>query len=279
MPTLLLPPRYTSDSQGLWRVASRINWRTHRLQGWRAPEPESLTPPLVLYGEPLFVATIAQQLGIGLIEPPFDWLTQLPADLLGREVRALTLGQLPQVAFPAFVKPADDKCFPAAVYDSLEALYDAIQLRESLPLQTPILTSTPVVWHTEYRFFVREGAVMTGSLYSLAGELIEAGAQDPQPQQAQTTLPDAQHFTQALVEQLQQGGEEGTLVPPAVVIDVGWIQGHGWAVIEANPCWGAGLYKCDPAAALATLQRASQPLTQLPDADRRWLIEREVDWS
>ena len=30
------------------------------------------------------------------------------------------------------------------------------------------------------------------------------------------------------------------------MIDAGWIAGKGWAVVEQNAAWGAGIYACDP---------------------------------
>jgi len=32
------------------------------------------------------------------------------------------------------------------------------------------------------------------------------------------------------------------------VVDVGLVEGHGWAVVESNPVWCSGLLEADPAA-------------------------------
>ena len=63
-------------------------------------------------------------------------------------------------------------------------------------------------------------------------------------------------------------------LPPAVVLDVGYITGRGWGVVEANAAWGSGLYGCDPAAVLHVLQRACIAGDRVTDADRRWVIAR-----
>ncbi|MEP0802688.1 hypothetical protein NDI37_21395 [Funiculus sociatus GB2-A5] len=39
-------------------------------------------------------------------------------------------------------------------------------------------------------------------------------------------------------------------------MDVGVIQGRGWAVVEQNAAWGAGLYGCDPIEVLEVLRYA-----------------------
>ena len=77
VPTLVLPPRFTDDSNALWRAALDAGWDIERLSGWRASEGLARREP-VLYGEPLFAAAIAEQLDLALLEPPFDWLTRLP---------------------------------------------------------------------------------------------------------------------------------------------------------------------------------------------------------
>ena len=45
-------------------------------------------------------------------------------------------------------------------------------------------------------------------------------------------------------------------VPEAVVIDVGVIANHGWAVIESNAAFAAGIYGCDAEKVLPLLLRA-----------------------
>ncbi|WP_187363092.1 hypothetical protein [Massilia aquatica] len=46
-------------------------------------------------------------------------------------------------------------------------------------------------------------------------------------------------------------------MPAATVVDAGAIASLGWACVEQNAAWGAGLYGCNPARVLAVLQRAS----------------------
>lgn len=47
-------------------------------------------------------------------------------------------------------------------------------------------------------------------------------------------------------------------LPRAAVVDVGPIEGRGWAVIEQNAAWGAGIYECDPFAVLEVLRQANR---------------------
>jgi hypothetical protein len=61
---------------------------------------------------------------------------------------------------------------------------------------------------------------------------------------------EAHHFMDALL------ADSRVKIPPAIVIDVGKIRDRGWAVIEANAAWAAGIYGCDPLQVLSVLEHA-----------------------
>jgi len=63
-------------------------------------------------------------------------------------------------------------------------------------------------------------------------------------------------------------------LPPACTLDVGRLGNGTWAVIEANPCWGAGLYGCDPAAVLDALSAAMITRAAATAADLDWVSLR-----
>lgn len=253
MPTLLLSPRYSDDSIALWRAAGALGWGTQRLQGWRLES--RLEGEVVVYGEPLFAATVAQQLDLVLLEAPFDWLARVPRDLVRRDVQFAHFRDVRALAFPRFVKPADDKSFPAAVYRSHMDIPGYIDM----PGSVPILSSDPVTWLHEFRAFISDGELRALSLYLRAGELDIDGSEDE--------LGAARAFLQGILPKLD--------LPPATVLDFGEISGTGWAIVEANPCWGAGLCSCEPAAVLEVLRRACIPKAQLSSADSRWVARRE----
>jgi hypothetical protein len=261
MPLLLLSPRYTADSIVLGEAAQSAGWDVRRLHGWRVP-PDLPGDRTAVYGEPLFAAFVAQALGVALLEPPFAWLAALPPEYLQRRVRALSLEQARQKSGPAFFKPADDKCFPAAVYPAGEEL----PASEVLPPSTPVLIADPVTWEAEFRCFVLNRQVAALSPYWRAGQLAQAedGSWPASPGET-TALLD-------FIGQLQS--EERVPVPPAVVIDVGIIAGRGWAVVEANPASAAGIYGCDPAGVLPMIARATVRERELTPEDMRWVIQR-----
>jgi hypothetical protein len=261
MPTLVLPPRYTPDTIAVGRAAQTVGWSVERLPSWRVPD-WLRGQDVVLYGEPLFAAVVADDLGLALLEPSFDWLATLATEYRQREVRFATLGEARQLHQPAFVKPADDKCFLAAVFPSGQQLPG----EDILPSGTPVLIAEPVEWEVEFRCFVLERKVLAVSVYLQHGQL----AQSPDGSWTDDRTEQARIFAQDVVS------DNSVAVPPAVVVDVGIIEGRGWAVVEANAAWGSGVYGCDPAAILHVLRRACLPRDKVSAADRCWVVVRSA---
>ena len=95
MPTLVLPPRYTPDSNALATAAAQVGWNVERLASWRVPDHLRFQH-VVLYGEPLFAAVVGSALGIVLLEPPLTWLADLPEAYRRRRVDFTTLADARQ---------------------------------------------------------------------------------------------------------------------------------------------------------------------------------------
>jgi hypothetical protein len=259
MPTLILPPRYTPDTIAVGQAAEIAGWSVQRLPSWRVPEWLH-GQDVALYGEPLFAAVVADNLGLALLEPPFEWLPELAAKYRQRDVRFATLQEARQLRQAAFVKPADDKCFVAGVFPTGERLPG----EDVLPGGTPVLIAEPVQWEVEFRCFILEEEVVSLSPYLRRGEL----AQSPDGSWEDDRRGQAQVFAASVLS------DSSVLLPPAVVMDVGIIEGRGWAVIEANAAWGSGIYGCDPAAVLRVVRRACLARDQASAADRRWVLDR-----
>ncbi|HEY8482001.1 MAG TPA: ATP-grasp domain-containing protein [Spirillospora sp.] len=261
MPLLVLSPRYTSDSKALRAACGRVGWKSERLGGWRAPA-RLRGQDVVLYGEPTFVEVIAAQLGIRLLDVPRDWLPGLPEHHVRRHIEISTLGAVRQgLSEPTFVKPSDGrKAFEGKVVTDPGELPG----RDVLPDDTSVYVCEPVTWDVEFRCHVLEGTVVAMSPYMLDGELALTPdglwkAPDDDVRQA------AQYLEKFLAE---------VRVPPATVIDVGRIHDRGWAVIEANAAWGAGIYGCAPDEVLKVLARACLRPSRVTAADRDWLVEK-----
>lgn len=263
MPTLILSPRYTPDSEALWRAALQTGWSVERLMSHRPP-PYLRDGDPVIYGEALFANIVADELALALLEPPFDWLANLPAMYRQRKIEYMTLADGRKQRQSVFVKPAYDKSFNSEVYESGAAL----PAGNAFPDAMPVLIAEPVSWEVEFRFFILQGKVATFSPYLRNGELLQA--EDGSWSASDDECSQALAFANRLLS-------DGTVdLPPAFVMDGGKIAGREWAVVEANPAWASGIYGCDPAQVLEVLKRTCIKREDLTPDDRRWINERLV---
>ena len=262
-PILILPPRYTDDSIALWRASIRAGWDSERLSDWRIPDDiRRDRRERVLYGEPLFAAAVGVQLGVALLEPPFYWLASIPREYTLRDVRFMTFAEACEIPDRRFIKPADDKRFPAKIYSS------GAELPDHVSPDAPVLASDVVQWASEFRVFVLHNEPAAISPYARYGEL--AIAEDGSWPFVDSERDEAIEFLNQLL------GDPRVSVPPGVVVDIGVIEGLGWAVVEVNAAWGSGVYGCCCDDVLPVVRRACVN-GPVPGDDRVWLIQRDAD--
>jgi hypothetical protein len=257
MPTLVLSQRHSTDSSSLWRAALDADWHVERVRGF-AVDPSLSGRDPVLYGETLFADAAMEPLGIGLLQPTDDWLPRLPERHRLRHVRLATLEEARALTDAAFVKPPDEKWFPARVYPSGASM----ELGPELASDLPVLVAEPVVFDVEFRLFVKEREVAACSVYIRDGDIARRDGEwiaDPEEESA------ARAFADALLRDPEVD------LPAAVVVDVGRIRDRGWAVVEANAAWASGLCGVDPRAVLPVLRRATVPRQSVTATDERWL--------
>jgi hypothetical protein len=240
MPTLILTPRHTEDSQALWRAAGRLGWGVERLQSWRVPDHLLTVPEPVLYLEALIGPSLAAQFGLRLLEPPDDWLPRLPNKYRRRAVTLSTFAEARTLSTQAFIKPPNSKSFPARVYTGGE-------LPDGYAADSPVLVQEVVKWEKEFRCFVLDRQLRTLSVYLRNGELQRA---------TDYAMPDDESAeVSAFVNRVL--ADERVDLPRTAVLDVGVIADRGWAVVEQNAAWGSGLYGCDPAEVLGVLRHSA----------------------
>ncbi len=242
MPTLILTPRFTEDAQALWRAANRLGWDVERLRSWQVPPEWRSLPEPVLYLEALFGQTLAAQFGLQLLEPAIDWLPNLPLEYRQRQVSLTTLAACADLVEPAFIKPPNDKSFPAKVYLATE-------LPTEYDRDIPVLVAEVVTWEQEFRCFILDRQIEAISIYLRNGELQRG--RDFEASAAELTA--ASSFVEKLL------ADKRVDLPRAAVVDVGVIRDRGWAVVEQNAAWGSGIYGCDPVRVLEVLRHAAAP--------------------
>lgn len=243
MPTLILTPRQTEDSRQLWRAAIELGWGVERLPDWRVSERMKQVEEPVLYVESLMTPLIAAAFKVRLSEPPEDWLASLPEEYRRRTVRRMTLGEARRLPKPAFIKPPNDKSFPARVYEPSELPLDFSD-------EISVLVAEPVCWEIEFRCFILDRKLRTFSVYLREGALqrdfnfVSSDAEDEA----------MRGFLQRVLS------DHRVQLPRAIVMDVGTIAGRGWAVVEVNAAWGSGIYGCDPREVLQVLRHTVERL-------------------
>lgn len=212
-------------------VASAFEIRggaVHRIgRFWDPPifEPSTVR----VYGADAFCLVLQQKLGFALCSPSDDLLLTVPSDFLNRRIAQRTLSEIRAVDFPAFIKPVTPKQFRGAVYESS----DAVQAEcRGLPPETAVLVAETVTFAAEVRAFVLEGIVLDAAVYEGTSDGTGADA-----------------FVGTLAKSMP--------LPRTVVVDVGLIDGRGWAVIEFNAAWGAGLNGCNAERVLPAIVSAS----------------------
>lgn len=215
------------------RDAVCAQWQRHGGECLRLDrfwEPPSLDVSTVrLYGPDTFCLVVAQKLRLGLLSPEDGLLASLGRDLLKRDVAQRTLDDVSQFDFPLFVKPVVPKVFRAAVYDSPDLLTKECR---GLPPDTAILTSEPVRILAEARSFILGRQVATCAVYEGEG-----------------SVADAENLANSFASECE--------LPRTFVMDLARIGERGWAVLEFNATWGAGLNGCDPLAAASCILHAT----------------------
>ncbi len=239
--TLWLGPRFTQDSIRLRREALRQGWGVERVTGWTAREAEGGdASSAVVYAETLVAHAIAQRMEGVLEDVADDWLARCPAWALKRSVRAMELGAARELTGGWFIKPASEKWFQAGVFAGGAALPEVDGLDEG----DPVLVSEVVRFASEFRCFVRDGDVMASSVYARGGEA--CGDDEEGWPCGEEELAAARAFCARVVEASPR-------LPRGVVVDVGQLEGGEWALVEANPVWGAGVYGCAASGVLEAL--------------------------
>lgn len=184
-----------------------------------------------VYGNDTFCLVLQQKLDLDLIAPADELIFAVPEAGLRRWLARQAIGAAPTLTYPLFTKPLTPKLFRARLYASPEELAAEC---DGLPAETAILVSEVVEFSAEARCFVLDGLVLDCAVHEGDAARDEAAAF---AREMAATVPG----------------------PRAYVLDVGWIAGRGWAIVEFNASWGAGLNGCNPELVLPAIEAASGP--------------------
>jgi hypothetical protein len=219
------------------------------IRNWGMDIPEHLDSyDSVSWWMPAAHAARLQRVGhaMELVAPGPYWLTQAPESLTQRRVSASTVEEFlaMEPANEFFIKPAEAKIegFEAAWRNSSQTREIISKLK--IPSGTFLQWSDKLIdINHEYRFFVLDGQLTTGSSYLVGGITHYDGADN-------SKLDEAAEFAQYAVSAIDNQ-------PSAYVIDVGIdVTTNSWLVIEGNPAWCSGIYGSDPQKVIRVIERA-----------------------
>lgn len=201
----------------------------------------------------MFAARLARSgARVRFLGPPAHWQGAMAREVLGRDLRAATLGDLrrgPGGSGGVFAKVADIKvqAVPAQWWVS-EAEFLRACGEVGLPDSTPALvTGTFLDLVEEHRCFVTAGQVTAASIYRLGEVTWDAWESGEQPSSAEAVA-----FAGTVLASL-------TAQPPGWVLDVGRTRSGEFVVVEANPSWCANPYHCDPLGAVRSIVAGQDP--------------------
>lgn len=177
-----------------------------------------------VYGTYAFCEWVAERMNWNLLQNSPDWVTKLEKNFLKRSIQHTRLGDLKRSALDRRqrIDPADDNSFVGGTW---------FPAHPKVPVETQILLSDEVNWYCRYRYVIMNGKVVTGCCYQLEktyntpsiwGTLILKNNIN------------AHQFIKTVVETYE--------CAPACVIDVGFIEDKGWAVVGTHPVWTSEMF-------------------------------------
>jgi hypothetical protein len=246
--------RLREEARSLALVAHRAGWSVVR----RRFDFDG-SDRVAFYGDTFTATALIRRKYCALLEPEFDSLTRLSRQCVKRDVAFGRLGDLLATCPPGFLKPADGtaKVFSAKVYDEA----GRAELRRDTDLDTPSLWSEPVDWTMEIRAVVHHARILSLRCYAVEGR------RSPNPL---ACLPLEPEVASAASDFIADVLEHRSDLPPSFVVDVGRIEGRGWAVVEFNSLWASRFFGGVTADYLSALADVVLPYGEVPAEASRW---------
>lgn len=186
----------------------------------------SAYPGDLVLGKHSFCEVLAERIGLRLVSPANRWLNELPNQWLKRDIGITRAAELNG---PSFVKPMDHQAFSAGIYTGLDEVVASSWGPVAGDME--VLVSEIVDIEAEARSFVAGQEIYDLCLY-----------------RGSRPLDEARDFLAGFLI-------DNCFSMPCVV-DLLYIRGRGWAILEFNPCWASEIFSCDSGLALACIRRS-----------------------
>jgi hypothetical protein len=233
---LLLHFRADCNTNDIWRAAIRSGWSTERIHDVIPPSVFEGASKVRYYGNTLHASRIADTLPFTFTPLDLTVLTKTP--LTKRRVEMIRLDSLTVIDKPTFIKPAQEKWFPARVYQPGE-----LPAPEGGTLPSDLIyVQDPIDMINEVRCFCLDGKILTASYYRIGHEYCPVGIDEV----------DRPKVLDEMVAEL------APMYPRGVVLDFAYTSGRKWAFIEPNEAWASGVYGCDPERYLEVIEASQE---------------------
>jgi hypothetical protein len=263
-PVFLVSDGLQPEADDLVRAASSQGWHVlwlHRSQATAPPLDPSRR--IAFYGDTFVGRDLARSESLALIEPTLDILVHLSEVYTKRQIRFGTLADLMETTTSVFAKSADT-CYRLMSSGICKDGKPNLLPDKLADPASPVLMAEPVHWLAEYRVIVLERQILTHSLYMRSGKRFWQGEQSaalPSGEEAEVL-----DHCRRLLE------DPSVALPPACALDVGFIEGRGWAIVEFNPIWCSRLFGCNRGKVLPALERACVFRKNMNSDDARWIL-------
>jgi hypothetical protein len=196
---------------------------------WEKPNIDSRR--VTIYGNDTFSLVLAQVIGVDLILPKDEIISQLDIKWTKRRIDILEISEINDTFFPTFLKPIKPKTFKSKVYEDYECFIEEVKGIEQNEL---IIRSDIVSIKSEVRAFVLNSEILDLALYEGPGDLSSAKV----------------FLKDFLINCTME-------LPKTYVVDLGYNDSDKWFIIEFNSSWGAGLNSCNPNKVIKGIREAT----------------------
>lgn len=237
---LLLHMRADCNTNDIWRAAIRAGWSTERVDLSGRINIPSDTTKVRYYGNTLHASMIEDKVPLRFL--PLDLTILAKTSLTKRQIRLMRADELEDITEPTFIKPAQNKWFPAKVYEPGE--FPKRSQGGAGLSSDMIYVQDPVDMINEVRCFCLDGKILTASYYRIGHEYCPLSIDDV----------DRPKILDEMVTEL------APYYPRGVVLDFAYARKQ-WVFLEPNEAFASGLYGCDPEKCLEVIEASQEDKT------------------
>lgn len=237
---LLLHFRADCNTNDIWKAAIQNGWSTERVHDHNVRAACEGADYVRYYGNTLHADRIKGDLPVRFL--PIDLTVLVKTSLTKRHTVLCSFSEIGRVRDewgykPLFIKPAQEKWFPAKVYQPNE-----MPAPEGGTLPSDwVYIQEPVDMINEVRCFCLDGKILTASYYRIGHEYCPLGTDEV----------DRPKVLDEMVAELAPH------YPRGVVLDFAYTSRAEWTYLEPNEAFASGIYGCDSARCLEVIE-ASQ---------------------